>query len=80
MFQSVISNYRYSVDDVKKLYIDTLNSIANKIVSNHKYGTNHKIEFITYFKIKRLLPIVNNNCIMNNNTSLINELVETIKG
>lgn len=78
MLQNVITNNRYTKAQVQAMYIKKLNKLADKVVSNSKYGTKHRIDKILFFKLKHLTSVLND-C-TDNKTILLNQLVNVIKG
>lgn len=60
MYQNVVTNKKVKISDVCIKYTNKLISISDKINSNQKFDTSHKIDRLTFIKIKHLKNIIDN--------------------
>lgn len=78
MYKNVLTDNKYTKCKVESVYVDKLNKMADKIVSNHRFGTKHRIDKLLFIKIKNLLNILRDTT--DNRTIFLNQLMNVIRG
>lgn len=83
MYQSVTNNRSFAVCDIEKKYLIHTINVADKLISNDKFGLNIDIDKLKFIKLKRLFNVLNNfnsdNCLCGADNQKLNKLNQVVK-
>ena len=77
MYQNVLINDLFTIDQVNKKYNDSLIELGNKVLANFKFGVEPKVNKLSFIRLKNLVKILSNDFI-NKDTKVLNKLVSLI--
>ena len=66
MYQTVLTNRHYTPQTLLKEYYNSINSVADNIVANHKFATDKPINRIKFIKASKLIKLIKKNTILLN--------------